>query len=165
MSPASIAPIRNWPSVKAKVEPTVQIVQRFVLARLHNRRFFSLVQLNAAIRERVADLNVKIIGKLGGVYSRRTTPRPRWRSWRIATGTWFDHRDQSASRRALARNHIPMMLASMETGIGASGQLGVVHEASVRTSAGCDAGASSVAMFVLAWRSLNLEPNMGVEAA
>jgi hypothetical protein len=29
----------------------MQIVQRFVLARLRNRRFFSLVELNAAIRE------------------------------------------------------------------------------------------------------------------
>ena len=38
----------------------VQIVQRFVLARLRNRRFFSLYELNAAIRETVADLNAKI---------------------------------------------------------------------------------------------------------
>ena len=33
----------------------VQIVQRFVLARLRNRRFFSLADLNIAIRECVAD--------------------------------------------------------------------------------------------------------------
>jgi len=39
------------PRDKAKVEVAVQIVQRFVLARLRNRRFFSLVDLNAAIRE------------------------------------------------------------------------------------------------------------------
>ena len=36
---------------KAKAEVAVQIVQRFVLARLRNRRFFSLNELNAAIRE------------------------------------------------------------------------------------------------------------------
>ncbi len=45
------------PRDKAKVEVAVQIVQRFVLARLRNRRFFSLVELNAAIRECVSDLN------------------------------------------------------------------------------------------------------------
>ena len=43
----------------------MQIVQRFVLARLRNRRFFSLDELNAAIREAVADLNARIMRKLG----------------------------------------------------------------------------------------------------
>jgi transposase len=58
----------NWKARsrdKAKVEVAVQIVQRFVLARLRNRRFFSLNELNAAIRETVADLNTKIMRKLG----------------------------------------------------------------------------------------------------
>ena len=36
-----------------------------MLARLRNRRFFSLCELNAAIREIVADLNAKIMRKLG----------------------------------------------------------------------------------------------------
>ena len=36
-----------------------------MLARLRNRRFFSLHELNAAIREIVADLNAKIMRKLG----------------------------------------------------------------------------------------------------
>ena len=36
-----------------------------MLARLRNRRFFSLTELNAAIREIVADLNAKIMRKLG----------------------------------------------------------------------------------------------------
>jgi transposase len=53
------------PRDKAKVEVAVQIVQRFVLARLRNRRFFSLVELNAAIRECVADLNAKVMRKIG----------------------------------------------------------------------------------------------------
>ena len=43
----------------------MQIVQRFVLAWLRNRRFFSLNELNAAIQECVADLNAKIMRKLG----------------------------------------------------------------------------------------------------
>jgi transposase len=53
------------PRDKAKAEVAVQIVQRFVLARRRNRRFFSLDELNVAIRECVADLNVKIMRKLG----------------------------------------------------------------------------------------------------
>jgi hypothetical protein len=52
------------PRDKAKVEVPVLIVERYVLARLRNRRFFSLVELNAAIREIVADLNAKIMRKL-----------------------------------------------------------------------------------------------------
>jgi hypothetical protein len=38
--------------------------KRFVLARLRNRRFFSLQDLNAAIRECVADLNAKVMRKI-----------------------------------------------------------------------------------------------------
>ena len=48
-----------------KAEVAVQIVQRFVLARLRNRRFFSLDEQNASIRECVADLNARIMRKLG----------------------------------------------------------------------------------------------------
>jgi hypothetical protein len=47
------------------VEVAVQIVRRFVQARLRNRRFFSLADLNIAIQECVADLNAKIMRKLG----------------------------------------------------------------------------------------------------
>src|SRR5215475_10949290 len=62
----AILPTRpRKPRDKAKVEVAVQIVQRFVLARLRNRRFFSLDELNAAIRKCVADLNAKIMRKLG----------------------------------------------------------------------------------------------------
>jgi transposase len=62
----AILPTRpRKPRDKAKVEVAVQIVQRFVLARLRNRRFFSLNELNAAIHEMVADLNAKIMRKLG----------------------------------------------------------------------------------------------------
>jgi transposase len=53
------------PRDKAKVEVAVLIVERFVLARLRNRRFFSLEELNAAIRECVADLNAKVMRKIG----------------------------------------------------------------------------------------------------
>jgi transposase len=63
---SAILPTRpRKPRDKAKVEVAVQIVQRFVLARLRNSRFFSLHELNAAIRRTVADLNAKIMRKLG----------------------------------------------------------------------------------------------------
>jgi len=62
----AILPTRpRKPRDKAKVEVAVQIVQRFVLARLRNQRFFSLDELNAAIREAIADLNARIMRKLG----------------------------------------------------------------------------------------------------
>src|ERR1700709_1910828 len=54
----AIIPARPYkPRDKAKVEVGVQVVQRWILARLRNRRFFSLAELNEAIRELVADVN------------------------------------------------------------------------------------------------------------
>jgi transposase len=51
------------PRDKAKVEVAVLIVERFVLAKLRNRRFFSLDELNAEIRECVATINAKVMKK------------------------------------------------------------------------------------------------------
>jgi transposase len=42
---------------KAKVEVGVQVVQRWILARLRHQRFFSLAELNNAIRELLVQLN------------------------------------------------------------------------------------------------------------
>jgi transposase len=42
---------------KAKVEVGVQIVQRWILARLRDRRFFSLAELNQAIHELIVQVN------------------------------------------------------------------------------------------------------------
>jgi len=54
----AIVPARPYkPRDKAKVEVGVQVVQRWILARLRNRRFFSLDELNQAIRELVDHLN------------------------------------------------------------------------------------------------------------
>src|SRR5271170_1884797 len=54
----AIIPARPYkPRDKAKVEVGVQVVQRWILARLRNRRFFSLSELNRAIRELVDQLN------------------------------------------------------------------------------------------------------------
>jgi transposase len=56
----AVIPARPYkPRDKAKVEVAVQVVQRWILARLRNRRFFSLAELNQAIRALVDDLNVR----------------------------------------------------------------------------------------------------------
>ena len=51
---------------KAKVEAGVQVVQRWVLARLRKRTFFSLAELNAAIKELLAWINDRPFKKLQG---------------------------------------------------------------------------------------------------
>jgi hypothetical protein len=55
-----ILPTRTYrPRDKAAVEAGVQVVERWVLAPLRNRQFFSLAELNEAIAERVAWLNAR----------------------------------------------------------------------------------------------------------
>lgn len=58
------------PRDKAKVEVGVQVVERWILARLRNLTFFSLAELNHAIRELLIKLNNRPFKKLPG--SRRT---------------------------------------------------------------------------------------------
>ena len=59
---AAVVPARPYkPRDKAKVEVGVQVVQRWILARLRNRRFFSLAELNQAIRELVVQLNNRVM--------------------------------------------------------------------------------------------------------
>src|SRR5580704_4343349 len=53
------------PRDKAKVEVAVQIVERFVLAKLRNCRFFSLAELNAAITDCVTVINAKVMRGIG----------------------------------------------------------------------------------------------------
>ena len=50
---------------KAKVEVSVQIAERWVLAALRHRTFFDLAALNAAIRERIEDINSRPMKVLG----------------------------------------------------------------------------------------------------
>ena len=54
----AIVPARPYkPRDKAKVEVGVQVVQRWILARLRHRTFFSLAELNSAITALVEQLN------------------------------------------------------------------------------------------------------------
>jgi len=63
---AVVLPARpGRPRDKAKVESMVQVVQRWILARLRNRTFFSLADLNAAILVLLEELNQRRMQKLG----------------------------------------------------------------------------------------------------
>jgi len=94
----AIIPTRvRKPKDKAKVEVAVQVVERWILAKLRNRQFFSLRQLNQAIAQLLEDLNNKPFQKLPG--SRKSAfesidrpalnPLPaqayRFAEWKIAT--------------------------------------------------------------------------------
>jgi transposase len=52
------------PRDKAKVEVGVQVVERWILARLRNQRFFSLAELNAAISALLDELNGRPMRRL-----------------------------------------------------------------------------------------------------
>lgn len=54
------------PKDKAKVEAGVLLAQRWIMARLRNRTFFSLQELNEAIAELLEDLNTRPFQKLEG---------------------------------------------------------------------------------------------------
>ncbi len=91
------------PRDKAKVESGVQLVQRWILARLRKRRFFSLDELNAAIKELQAGVNRKPFRKLEGsrqsVFEQvdrpalRPLPATRYEfaTWKIATVSKLDY--------------------------------------------------------------------------
>jgi transposase len=61
---------KRSPKDKAKVEAGVLLVTRWILAALRHRRFFSLDELNLAIRELLEQLNTKAFQKMPG--SRRS---------------------------------------------------------------------------------------------
>lgn len=54
------------PKDKAKVEAGVLVAQRWIMARLRNRTFFSLEELNDAVFELLEDLNTRPFQKLEG---------------------------------------------------------------------------------------------------
>lgn len=63
----AVIPARPYkPKDKAKVEVGVQIVERWILARLRHQAFFSLAELNRAIRVLLKDLNERPFKKVPG---------------------------------------------------------------------------------------------------
>jgi transposase len=62
----TVMPARpKHPRDKAAVEVGVQIVQRWILARIRNEVFHSLGELNARIRELLVDLNGRVMRRYG----------------------------------------------------------------------------------------------------
>jgi len=62
----AVLPARPYkPRDKAKVEVGVQVVQRWILARLRHQQFFSLAELNGAIAGLVEQLNDRTMRGLG----------------------------------------------------------------------------------------------------
>lgn len=62
----AILPARPYkPKDKSKVEVAVQVSQRWIVARLRNRQFFSLAELNGAIRPLLDDLNTRVMRDYG----------------------------------------------------------------------------------------------------
>lgn len=63
----AILPARvRHPKDKSKVELGVQFVQRWIIARLRHRTFFSLAELNAAISELLERMNTRPFRKMAG---------------------------------------------------------------------------------------------------
>jgi transposase len=63
----AILPARPYkPKDKSKAEVGVQVVERWILARLRHHTFFSLGELNAAIRDLLQELNERPFQKLPG---------------------------------------------------------------------------------------------------
>lgn len=63
----TILPARpRKPRDKGKVEVAVQIVQRWIIARLRHRTFFSIAELNTAVAELVCELNERPFKRLPG---------------------------------------------------------------------------------------------------
>jgi len=63
---AAVVPARaGHPRDKAVVEANVLVAQRWILAALRDRRFFSLAELNAAIWALLPALNTRLMRKLG----------------------------------------------------------------------------------------------------
>ena len=62
----AIVPTRvRKPRDKAKVEVAVQVVERWVLARLRHHRFFSVGELNMSLRELTDELNARPMRRIG----------------------------------------------------------------------------------------------------
>ena len=95
---AVVIPARvGKPRDKAKVESGVLVVQRWILSVLRHRTFFSLSELNEAIRQKLEVLNRRPMKKLGAsrreLYERldrpalKPLPRERYEMWEWKTCT------------------------------------------------------------------------------
>jgi transposase len=117
------------PRDKAKVEVGVQVVQRWILARLRQRTFFSLAALNEAIRELLARLNDRPFRKLPG--SRRSLfeslDRPAMRplpAYRFVYAEWKKARVNVDYHAEVERHYysVPYQLVGQQLDVRVSAQ-------------------------------------------
>jgi hypothetical protein len=124
----AIVPARPYkPRDKAKVEVEVQVVGRWILARLWHRRFFSLADLNAAIRAVLDDLNDRPMRGWGtsrrALYDQLDRPAQSWLACAFGhkpCREGFSVLDKRASRlfgdltQARGQGRLPRLLATLE---------------------------------------------------
>ncbi len=97
---AVIIPARPYrPKDKSRVELTVLLVCRWILARLRHQRFFSLEELNTAIRPLLTELNERAFQRLPG--SRRSVfealDRPAMRALPQARYVYAEWRERTVA--------------------------------------------------------------------
>ena len=103
------------PSAKrqSQVEGAVLLAERWIMARLRNQRFFSLDELNAAIRPLLDQLNGKVTRHLGA--SRRDLfeqlDRPALKALPVESYVYAEWK-QCRARAGLPRRHWPSLLLS-----------------------------------------------------
>jgi transposase len=126
----AIVPARPYkPRDKAKVEGAVLIAQRWILARLRNQRFFTLDDLNAAIRPLLERLNLKVTRHLGAsrrdLFERLDQPALKplpvepyvyaeWKQCRVGLDYHIDvHRHYYSVPHQLLREKLPLLVVQV----------------------------------------------------
>jgi transposase len=128
------------PRDKAKVEGGVLVAQRWILACLRNRRFFSLEELNAAIWELLERLNTKAYQKLEGcrrsAFERldrpamKALPARRYElgAWKLGVGVNIDYHFEYDDRHY----SVPCELIGQKVDVRATAQVVEVWHLRVR---------------------------------
>ena len=120
----AIVPARPYkPRDKAKVEVAVLLATRWIIAKLRNRQFFSITELNDAIRDCVTTLNERVTRHLGHRSSLMLSKSSHRRCAKAILSSWItcaptrstacDRRSKRAARRcAICRPTHPTSIRS-----------------------------------------------------
>jgi transposase len=136
------------PQDKAKVEVGVQVVERWILARLRHRQFFSLAELDAAVAELLPALNNRPFKKMPGCRREafekldapylRALPATRfvWAEWRRAKVNIDYHIEHEGHYysvpHALVRQEVELRIANGSIEILAHGHRVASHARNAR---------------------------------
>ena len=97
----AVIPARPYkPKDKAKVEVGVQIVERWILAKLRHHTFFSLAELNHCIKILLIDLNNRIM-----------------KQWKGSRKEWFETLDKPALKSLPVLGYVFMDIKRVKVGI------------------------------------------------